>query len=419
MKRVALIINPKITYWPSCRSIVTNYIRAYLAISHFHARVFEAPSVSSKSGVDFFLLQLNAFKPDQFVFIDHPEPSHKLVNLISKKFSKTTFVIHIYGDFWTRASRFIKLNTLLKQRDVRYIVLSNINRILMSRLLCVPLSNIHIVPSPVEEKSFRYRPTKRIQSREKLGLSAHEFVGLYAGRISVDKNVDKIIDLFEHELKFKKLKLFIVGQEDFYPPLIQTSAPTISPKKKITFILKKRRISPKQIVFVSHLPRLELIKYMHAADLYINLSTFHTEDFGMAPVEALMCGTPTLLTDWGGFKDFKLHKSYSPYYIPVIRKSLGLELKLSAINKNRIFSLHHETRSLKRLRSGAYAKNYSTAAVAQRLQKVLQHTASPLKSYNRHTPATIRFLEKKWPLFNFSSTEQFKLYNQLFSYYSK
>lgn len=40
-----------------------------------------------------------------------------------------------------------------------------------------------------------------------------------------------------------------------------------------------------------------------AADAVVNLTLLHDENFGLAQVEAMGCGTPVVGTNWGGLKD--------------------------------------------------------------------------------------------------------------------
>ena len=54
---------------------------------------------------------------------------------------------------------------------------------------------------------------------------------------------------------------------------------------------------------IIHLFRPEVREFYNIADVAINLTLHHDENFGLAQVEAMACGLPVVGSLWGGLKD--------------------------------------------------------------------------------------------------------------------
>src|SRR5260370_6227848 len=51
----------------------------------------------------------------------------------------------------------------------------------------------------------------------------------------------------------------------------------------------------------------ELARLYGSADVLVNLSFYHRENFGLSQAEAQACGTPVVCSAWGGFRDVVCH----------------------------------------------------------------------------------------------------------------
>lgn len=108
---------------------------------------------------------------------------------------------------------------------------------------------------------------------------------LFLGRIGIAKGVDMAIRMSEHLGK----KLIIGGQNaesglsevGMWPP-------------------------PSHVEIVGHMNVEQKKKYMSRAKAVICMSTF-SEPFCGVHVEALMCGTPVITSDWGAMTEFNIH----------------------------------------------------------------------------------------------------------------
>jgi glycosyltransferase involved in cell wall biosynthesis len=135
------------------------------------------------------------------------------------------------------------------------------------------------------------------------------------------------------------LKLVLAGRfDDIGAPLFGYSTPGNSYYQQwLAFMAALPADERKRVHYVGNHEPPELRGLYNAADAYASLSLHHDEDFGLSPAEALLCGTPVLLTDWGGYPTFLAHPRC--HGVPVyIESSVGFAssdvqeglLKLSA-----------------------------------------------------------------------------------------
>jgi glycosyltransferase involved in cell wall biosynthesis len=101
------------------------------------------------------------------------------------------------------------------------------------------------------------------------------------GRVIGDKGVSIAIDM----TKRMGVKLLVVGQGDM-------KFVTNGVHDHVTHI---HAVGPKE--------RCEIMRNAKA----LIAPTYYAEPFGMVVVEAMMCGTPVLTSDWGAFAETNLH----------------------------------------------------------------------------------------------------------------
>jgi len=107
---------------------------------------------------------------------------------------------------------------------------------------------------------------------------------LYVGRISKDKNLDFMLNIYEILLqKYPKLNLIIAGDG----PYLKT--------------LKKNNLHLKRLIFADKVARENLNLLYSGSDLFFFPS--NTDTFGMVVLEAQACGLPALVSDMGGPKE--------------------------------------------------------------------------------------------------------------------
>ena len=152
----------------------------------------------------------------------------------------------------------------------------------------VPIEErIHICPRGVDAEQFsadRKSEKVRAEMIEKAGIPEDSIILLYAGRISPEKNVGLLPDFMEllaNETN-RDYRLLVAGagpQEEW----LQTQTDDRIPGK---------------IVQLGHLDKETLANYYATADVFVHPNP--KEPFGIAPLEAMASGVPTVVPNAGG-----------------------------------------------------------------------------------------------------------------------
>lgn len=274
--------------------------------------------------------QIAKSEPSELIFIDHMPHPRLLIKAFQfkrgrKRLPPTTF--HVYGDFTLYSKDWLELQPILKGSPVRIFAASPRQRDLIGEFL-KKKSAIDICPFPVNTQFFSSSPQLREEVRNKMNLKDQDFLALYTGRLSIQKNVLRLLREmiatmkedpsvhFAYAGSFDAIDAHFFGirnranaLHDRWFSLIQEQPPEIQ----------------NRIHNLGQLENKELVAYYNAADLYTSISTHHDEDFGMSPIEALFCGTPCLLSDWGGYSGFNFNPK-AVQFVPIAANNSGLRL---------------------------------------------------------------------------------------------
>jgi glycosyltransferase involved in cell wall biosynthesis len=144
-------------------------------------------------------------------------------------------------------------------------------------------SRMVVIPRGVDTRAFAPRNG---DAGGRLNLAEAPTL-LYVGRISKDKNVEFLADVYERIIaRGVRVNLLVVGDG---PDLAEIQA----------------RLAPHGAVrFTGHVPHDRLPELYAQADLFVFPST--TDTFGMAVLEAQACGLPAVVSDIGGPKEIIL-----------------------------------------------------------------------------------------------------------------
>jgi glycosyltransferase involved in cell wall biosynthesis len=158
----------------------------------------------------------------------------------------------------------------------------------------LPLAFDHTVFHPVGEH-------ERAALRKKMGFSAEDNVLFYSGRMTIEKNVHTLLRVFSIVEKLVPNAHLLIAGTEFDAPFSEFGVYSVSIRSMLTGIVK--RLNIKNVRFLGQQNREELGRLYNAADIAVNMTLHHDENFGLAQIEALGCGTPVAATQWGGLKD--------------------------------------------------------------------------------------------------------------------
>lgn len=333
--------------WGSCKVISPNLHKLYQGLGvGFELDWFELPEdllkgemKSNSSLVADLFRHIEATGPDRLIFVDHLPPPPVVLSFLSMQTKLTKvppIIFHLYGDFTYFSKQWSYLNEVLEGHPVRFVVASDSQKRLVNEFLTDDFkakSPIEKLCFPVNAKDYFFNIKERAEMRAELGLTDDDIVILYSGRISLQKNVDLLINEF---LKIKKegkrYHLWVVGSfDDVGADFIGYESYPGYMFAKIQSILDGCSADElKRIKFFGHLGKGALRVTKSAADIFASFSLYHDEDYGMSPAEALATGLTSILTDWGGYSSFASSRKWHCDLLSVDLSEFGFELGVNS-----------------------------------------------------------------------------------------
>ena len=312
-KKLALILAKESSSWRSCQVIVPNLYELYK--QSFPKCTIEAFDYSEGMGeYDYFcsIQNLINFNPDKIIILDHKPHPERIIRDLMREWTEEKFpplYCHLFGDFSLNAPDWLHLESCLQRLKIKFIAASHRQVDFVKQFIDEDGAQVSYLPFPVDEKKYYFSPENQKMAKEKLGLNNKGKNFLYTGRISTQKNVVSLIQSFKKflDLSGSKSHLYIAG---FFDNLGLPYFGVYHPKEfnRYEFIECLEEIedssATEQIHFLGNLTGDELFDYYHGCDFFVSLSTHNDEDYGMAPAEALCCGMPLILSDWGGYASF-------------------------------------------------------------------------------------------------------------------
>jgi glycosyltransferase involved in cell wall biosynthesis len=143
----------------------------------------------------------------------------------------------------------------------------------------------YIVPNAVESEAFGVLPP-RGQLRSQLGLPEASTITLFLGRLSAKKGIDLSLQAFHGVIQQHKDAVFVVAGPD--------DEETGRKAQKLAAHLGLGD----RVRFIGEVRGQARLAALADADMFI--LTSHSENFGMAPAEAMAAGLPVLLSDQTG-----------------------------------------------------------------------------------------------------------------------
>lgn len=212
-------------------------------------------------------------------------------------------------------------NDILK--NASKIVAVSGNEVEQFRQAGIPDEKITVIPNGVNYVSPASLPPAG-QFREQYGIHEKHII-LYVGRIHKIKGIDFLIRAFNSFIQTwtgDDVTLIIVGPDDGYRSTLEGLVEQLGLSDKVRFI---GFMSP-------------LAAAYQDADILVYPSTY--EIFGLVPFEALLCGTPVIVTDDCGCGEIvkKAECGYLVHYgdVPGLAETLKSALEHPDINKRMV-----------------------------------------------------------------------------------
>jgi glycosyltransferase involved in cell wall biosynthesis len=306
MSKIVLIRRSNKSHWISCQSITKNLEDCYhKAFPTSKILIIEVENNSDKYTQWKLAEKISEAQPDIISFIDHqPHPANILLplnHILDGQLPQTIF--HVFGDFTLNTQDWISLENIFIKNGPLFLCASNKHVGLLKNLIDTSFNAIQRFPFPINQGLFKFE--EYFEKSSPLELTTF----LYTGRLSTQKNIAELIryfNQFNSEI-MPESELLIAGPyDDLGIPFLEKPLLPGAYAHMIESLIEK--IGNPNIKLLGEKNHLELVKLYREADLFISISTHNDEDFGMAPAEALSCGTPCILTDWGGYSDFSRTK---------------------------------------------------------------------------------------------------------------
>jgi glycosyltransferase involved in cell wall biosynthesis len=161
-----------------------------------------------------------------------------------------------------------------------------------------------LVPFAVDESTFYpIDEATKLQARKRAGFSPDDPIVIYAGRITVEKNVHTVLKAFALVQRAVPTCTLIIAGGETNAPFDGYGVYPINIKRTVKQIAERLGLTDRQVQFCGPLTTDDLRTLYNVADVAVNLTLHHDENFGLAQIEAMACGTPVVGSAWGGLID--------------------------------------------------------------------------------------------------------------------
>jgi glycosyltransferase involved in cell wall biosynthesis len=379
--KIAVIRSAFSSSWRSCVSIVNNLERAY-SLQQSGVKFFLVAEDHTASLID-TAIAIREWRPEKVVLIDHLPDATKVLSALLPLFDKKDepqVYIHLFGDFSLSLANWRQARTVLYGQKLFFVSASKRHKTFISQF--VASQSLGLCPFPVDQEYFFPNLADRVQRRKTLGLTENSKLFIYAGRISLQKNILSLCAVMEQVMLSNSAVHFaIAGRfDDHDAPYFGIKLSHLSYQTHCAKAFENLKTQfGDRFHYLGSLDQESLRSLYRAADTYISLSTFQDEDFGMAPIEALFCGAQAILTDWGGYSDFQ---GPDVVHLPVAldktnqfnhRSAIEAVLQQASLN----FSSDDRQRHLQN-----HIERFSLSAVKSQIAKILHYDPPPFQGFS-------------------------------------
>jgi len=225
-----------------------------------------------------------------------------------------------------------------------------------------PAEQVHMIPPGYDDnRFFPVSAASREALRRRLGFKGQVILAI--GRLARNKGYDLLVDAFS-----------VVAQRipDAHLYLAVGGARLNAAEKEILADLKKRvrryRLQSR-VTFGGFVSDRDLANHYRAADVFVLSSRY--EPFGMTAIEAMACGTPTVVTTHGGLYRALTFGRHALYADSFDKFDLGISI---------VKVLKHPRLSVRLARMGAHKARslFTWTGIAQQLVSLVEERATAL-----------------------------------------
>lgn len=430
--RIVIIAKNQPSNWKSCQSIVGNLLSVYQKLfSNITIHHFPVPSEYNAYQAFKTAEKIKSINPQLVIWIDHSPNPTALLKALEVEFAEINYtnrpklLIHVFGDFVIDCLDWAGVQNELSHWPLHFLTASSKQKVLLERFFESSESIVSELPFPVDEEVFNTKNLSRNRNelRESLNISKEEKIFLYTGRVSYQKNIEQLLKTFSsvNELNEGKNSLWIAGGvDDILLPYFGKYGMLGSYCTHLNQVLS---VADSKIKFWGNCSTDELVKLYHASDVFVSMSTYNDEDYGMSPAEALCTGLPSLLSNWGGYTSFSDYSS-AVTLLPVAFGSVRPVVDSGKLRKLMMAESLKPvaTTEERKLWSEEILKQISIQTVSDKLKKDLSEIVfAPLESFSQlYLQMCDRFKNNKYAPFKNESGEDglSQLYKDVYSAYS-
>ena len=225
-----------------------------------------------------------------------------------------------------------------------------------------PAEQVHMIPPGYDDnRFFPMSGASRNAIRQRLGYEGK--VVLAIGRLARNKGYDLLLEAFAivaSRIPEARLHLAVGGAQ-----LNVTEQNILDTLKAQAAVLGLTE----RVKFSGFVADADLADHYRAADVFVLSSRY--EPFGMTAIEAMACGTPTVVTTHGGLYRALTFGRHALYADPFDREDLGISI---------VKVLKHPRLSLRLGRMGAHKARslFTWTGIAQQLTSLIEERATAL-----------------------------------------
>jgi glycosyltransferase involved in cell wall biosynthesis len=249
-------------------------------------------------------------------------------------------------------------------------------------------ADVVLLPFPFDNSVFFPQDSEsRIRDKLSLGFQRQDRLVLYAGRLTLEKNLQTVLKIFSAlERSNPNLHLLVAG-ESYNTPFFEFG---VYPVDLMRFLKKTACdlcIAPSRLHFLGQQSPREMRSLYSASDVLLNMTLHHDENFGLAQVEAIACGTPVVGTSWGGLND-TIVEGKTGYKVSTYVTGSGVRVDWLAAVWRGIGILNRPTSQIDVDEQWKYINQYSAPAYAKALETIVERAIAKRDSQKRSVGLT-------------------------------